>query len=399
MIIESIRAFALRVPSEQTYWGARNWSAASEQSLGVYPPHARRHYIYSETIDSVLVRVRTKDGVVGWGEAKAPIGPEVTARIVDDLLAPLIIGTRLDSISHTWDRMYTAMRVRGHDSGFWLEALSGVDIALWDAFGRTLGQPVSALLGGRYRSRIDTYASGVPAASAGSGSEGQDRVAEEASRIRDWGFKAAKVAIGISPEADLTSVSTVASVFSAQGAVFVDAAGAYDVPQAIRLGKAFAELGVGFFEMPIPPEDLNGYARLANRLDMPVALDSIANRHRAVEFLRADALHVIQPDVCRAGGITETMRIAAIADAFGAIATPHVSIGSPIHLAASVHCASATPNFEIMEYWVGHNPLNAIVNEPIRVNDGVIDVPHGPGLGVEVDEDSVRALSQRAEAW
>ena len=96
------------------------------------------------------------------------------------------------------------------------------------------------------------------------------------------------------------------------------------------------------------------------QLEIPLALDSLATRHRALEFLRVGALHVLQPDVCRAGGITETMRIAALADAFGAQATPHVSIGSPVHIAASVQCAAAMPNFAVMEYWVGVNPLNDI---------------------------------------
>lgn len=90
-----------------------------------------------------------------------------------------------------------------------------------------------------------------------------------------------------------------------------------------------AELGVGFFEMPLPPEHIDGYAKLSRRLDIPLALDSLMNRHRALQFLQAEALHVLQPDVCRAGGITETMRVAQLADAFGAQATPHVSIGSP----------------------------------------------------------------------
>jgi D-arabinonate dehydratase/D-galactarolactone cycloisomerase len=151
---------------------------------------------------------------------------------------------------------------------------------------------------------------------------------------------------------------------------------------------------VGFFEMPLPPEDVDGYARLAAKLDIPLALDSLATRHRALQFLRVGALHVVQPDVCRAGGITETMRIAALADSFGAQATPHVSIGSPVHIAASLHCAAAIPNFSVMEYWIGENPLSVIaMNIPVPAA-GRLAVQDAPGLGITVDEAAVAALGK-----
>lgn len=396
MKITDVTTFVLAAAPEETYWGARTWSPAHGRQLVEYPPAARRRYVYSDTIDTVLVRVRTEDGVAGWGEAKAPVGGRATAAIVDDLLAPIVVGTRLDEIRVTWDRMYAGMRVRGHDSGFWLEAIAGVDIALWDAWARQLGQPVATLLGGRYRDGVPVYASGVPGAAAGSGAEGQDGVRAEATQLRDQGFTAVKVAIGVRPEDDIASVRTVREVFGTTGTVYADAAGQYEFPQALQVGSALRELGVGFFEMPLPPEDVDGYARLAARLDLPLALDSLATRHRALQFLRADALHVLQPDVCRAGGISETMRIAELADAFGAQATPHVSIGSPVHVAASVQCAAAIPNFATMEYWIGANPLAAVAPDRLEPRGGTITVPAGPGLGITVDEGAVRALSVRS---
>lgn len=393
MRIAALRTYVLQVSPAERYWGARAWSSDDGRSLVSYPPEERRRYVYSDTIDTVLVRVETVDGIVGWGESKAPVGARATAAIVTDLLAPVVIGGRLDEISRMWDRMYAGMRVRGHDSGFWLEAIAGVDIALWDAWGRALGQPVAALIGGYYRPAVAVYASGIPGAPAGSGVEGQLAVRQEAERLRGQGFAAVKVAIGLNPEDDIASVRTVRDVFGADTDVFADAAGQYDLPQAIRVGRALAELGAGFFEMPLPPEDLGGYARLASRLDVPLALDSLATRHRALEFLSAGALHVVQPDVCRAGGITETMRVATLADAFGAQATPHVSIGSPVHVAASMHCAAAIPNFAIMEYWIGTNPLREIVSDCAKPIDGSIPAPLGPGLGIAVDEEAVRRMA------
>lgn len=390
MKVTAVETFVVKAAPEQPYWGARSWG--SDERVAGYPAPVRRRYVYSPTIDAVLVRIRTDDGGEGWGEAKAPVGAAATARIIDELLAPVVLGTRLDEIVVTWERMYAGMRVRGHDSGFWLEALAGVDIALWDAWSRHCGQPLHAMLGGRFRSGVAVYASGVPAAPAGSGAAGQDAVRAEAVALRELGYTAVKVAIGIDVDTDVASVHTVQDVFGASARIYADAAGQYDFAQAVRVGRELYALGIRFFEMPLPPEDLDGYTRLAGRLDIPLALDSIATRHRALQFLRAGALHILQPDVCRAGGVTETMRIAALADAFGVQATPHVSIGTPVHLAASLQCAAAIPNLEVLEYWIGSNPLRGIATGVPVPATGVLAVPPGPGLGIAVDADAVRRL-------
>jgi D-galactarolactone cycloisomerase len=397
MKVVSLEAIPLRVPPAETYWGARTWGDGTGADLGCYPPVARRRYAYSRTIDTCLIRVETDEGVVGWGECKAPVAPGVAAAAVDELLAPIVVGSSVDSVAVTWERMYAAMRVRGHDSGFWLEAIAGVDIALWDAWGRTLGQPIHALLGGAFREAAPVYASGVPACGSAAGAEGLKRVEAEAQKLRDAGWTAVKVAVGTDPEGDAASVAVVRDVFGPEGRVFADAAGAYDVRQALLLGERLQGLGVGFFEMPVPPEQIDDYAFLASRLTVPLALDSLATRHRALDFLRAGALHILQPDVCRAGGISETMRIAALADAFGAQATPHVSIGSAVHFAASLECALAMPNFDVMEHWIGNNPMaRRIAPDLDQPEAGLRRPTGGAGLGITVDEDAVRQLQARS---
>jgi D-galactarolactone cycloisomerase len=394
--IVSMAAVPLRVPPVETYWGARTWGGDTGAKLDAYPPEARRRYAYSRTIDTVLVRVETDDGVVGWGECKAPVAPSVAAACVNELLRPIVLGTSPDAIAVTWERMYAAMRVRGHDSGFWLEAIAGVDIALWDAWGKALGQPVHALLGGAFRAAVPVYASGVPAAGRREGAEGLRRVEAEAQRLRDGGWTAIKVAVGVDPDGDAASVAVVRDVLGPDGRVFADAAGAYDVRQALRLGERLQELGVGFFEMPVPPEQIDDYAFLASRLSVPLALDSVTTRHRALSFLRARALHVIQPDVCRAGGISETMRIAALADAFGAQATPHISIGSAVHFAASLQCALAIPNLDVMEHWIGSNPLGReLASDLDEPTAGRRTPTAGAGLGITIDEQAVARLASR----
>jgi D-galactarolactone cycloisomerase len=385
MKVVSVEPIVLQAPAPgEKYWGARTWGAASGPG---YPPPARRRFAYSDTIDTVLVRLETDDGVIGWGECKAPVAPRATAALVGDLLAPIVCGSRLDEIAVTWERMYAAMRVRGHDSGFWLEAISGVDIALWDAWARRLGQPVHALLGGAFRDQVPVYASGLP---AGATADERDDLRQRAVALREAGWTAVKVAIGVDPVADLASVAVAREVFDT---VYADAAGQYDLRQALRVGRGLSELGVGFFEMPVPPENLDAYRELAQRLDLPIALDSLATAHRALDFLRLGALHVLQPDVCRAGGITGVMRIAALADAFGATATPHVSIGSAVHFAASLSCAAAMPNVEVMEHWIGDNPLATIAADVSQPSNGLRPISPLPGLGIDVDEAVVRRLA------
>jgi D-arabinonate dehydratase/D-galactarolactone cycloisomerase len=356
----------------------------------LYPPVARRQVSYSPTIDAVLVRAETDDGTVGWGEAKAPVAAEATAEIIDALLSPIVVGTRLDEIAVTWERMYACMMNRGHHSGFLLEAIAGIDIALWDAWGRTLGQPISALLGGRFRDAVPVYASSIPA----HGASGIEGVRAEAQAFVERGFRSIKVAIGHDPIGDVKAVAAVREIVGDDGGVFADASGRYDFSQAEWVGYRLAELNVGFFEMPLQAEDVQGYARLATKLRVPLALDTVATRRQYLQFLAAGALHVLQPDVNRAGGITETMRIAAVADAFGAQATPHVSIGSAVHFAASIQLALAIPNCMILEHWVGENPLGRPLapdlDEPVG---GLRQPADGSGLAITVDEEAVRRLA------
>jgi D-arabinonate dehydratase/D-galactarolactone cycloisomerase len=162
----------------------------------------------------------------------------------------------------------------------------------------------------------------------------------------------------------------------------------YDRAQALRLGRELEELGAGWLEMPTFPEDVEGYVGLAKALDLPIALDSLTSRFEARELIRLGGIDIVQPDVCRAGGITECRRIAELADNFGLAFAPHVSIGSAIHFAATAHMASAMPNTLTSEYWIGDSPIgDCILESPLRLENGYLETPDGPGLGIAVRED------------
>jgi D-galactarolactone cycloisomerase len=391
----------LKAPPRQTYWGNATWgqtrTLAARRPLSLdYPPQARRRYIYAETLDCVLVRLETDSGCVGWGEAKAPVGAEATARIVQDLLAPLIVGQNPLEVRRHWERMYSAMRVRGHSTGFWLEAIAGVDIGLWDLTGHLLDQPVHVLLGGAFRDRLRVYASGLPGLYDGSDDAVLERLADLARGYVERGFLAIKMALGQGIENDVRAVEAVRDAIGDDVDLFVDAAGVYEPQQAIRLGRHLERLNVGWFEMPIPTDNLPGYIQVAQALDVPIALDALANRFQARDYVGGGGLDVIQPDVCRAGGITESLKMGEVADLYGAACAPHVSIGSGIQFAATLQLGLALPNLLIAEHnMVEGNPLGEpLLKAPMpQPQDGYLAAPTGPGLGVQLDEAAVRRMA------
>ncbi len=394
MKIASVEAFAIHAepPGGAAYWGSRAWGKEQKhrEISTEYPPPQRRRYIYSRTIDTVAVKITTEDGRVGYGEAKAPVAPEVTKQIIDLLLRPIVIGADPRDVTLLWERMYAGMRVRGHAGGFYLEAISGIDIALWDLAAQSAGVPLWRMLGGAFRNPVRVYASGLPAAPSDACEDDFEELAAEAVRIREGGYTGLKIAIGRGIEGDLRSIRTVRDRLGSEFLIYADAAGVYDRAQAMLVGRRLEDLGVAWFEMPIFPEDVDGYAELAKALTIPIALDSLTSRYQARDFIVRGGLDVVQPDVCRAGGITECRRIAELADAFGLAFAPHVSIGSALHFAATVHLGVAMPNTITCEYWIGENPIgNRILEQPLRLENGYLYAPDGPGLGVRVKEDAL----------
>ena len=168
--------------------------------------------------------------------------------------------------------------------------------------------------------------------------------------------------------------------------------------QAIRLGRHLERLNVGWFEMPIPTDNLPGYIQVAGALDVPIALDALVNRFQARDYVGGGGLDVIQPDVCRSGGISECLKMGDVADLYGAACAPHVSIGSAVQFAATLQLGLALPNLLIAEHWIGDNPIgDAILTTPMpKPEAGYIAAPSGPGLGIEVDEAAVRSLARAA---
>jgi L-alanine-DL-glutamate epimerase-like enolase superfamily enzyme len=398
------RVESFRVVAQRDYEGSAGLRAATTHA-GVRGHHPRvlarndgRHLcVYPAQAEVLLVRVVTDDGLVGWGEAHAPPIPRVAQALITDLLAPQLIGRDPRAIDAHWEAMYASMRLRGYAGGVMLEAMAGVDIALWDLLGKALGQPVYRLLGGPYRTRIPCYLSGVPGESV------DDRIVAALSFVND-GFTAVKISVGRGPlDEDLEAASSVIHAVRGEADVLVDAHGAYDTRTAVAAGRLLERAGAAWFEDPLPPEDVEGYAALCAALDLPVANgETECTRWQFNDKLSRRAADIILPDICRAGGISEGRKIALIADVHNVRWCVHASISTPIHLAAGLHLAAATPNFLLCEYPQAFRttPLaNDLVETPLRPVDGHLDVSDAPGLGVKLLEEEVQALSLDRIDW
>lgn len=369
MKIVSIEARPVRLPRDI---GAARGTAGSPTMLaagsGDYRWSQVYACLYSVNIETALVRVTTDSGITGWGEAQAPLAPEVACTIIDRLLAPWLTGAEfegtVEEIETLWDQMYATMRVRGQTGGFMLDAISAVDTALWDIAGKASGQPVCRMLSPAPKNRIPAYLSGLPPDARDTQGFGKVKLFYD-TRTPDefW------------PRVDAVRDASVA----------VDALWRHTPESALHFGRELDERGALWFEAPLPPEDPCAHAELAGRLATPIAIgESYRTSHEMTPFFRARALAVFQPDLGRCG-ITEGMRLARLAADAGAVVVPHISIAMGPQIAAALHFAAAVPECGLAEY----NPqvfavANRFLDKPLRLEDTSYVVPDGPGLGIGV---------------
>jgi D-galactarolactone cycloisomerase len=332
---------------------------------------------------SLLVRLETDEGLVGWGEG-GQYGPaEPVASVIHDVLAPWVLGSSPRAPAVTWERLYTATRDFGQ-KGTYVEAISGLDIALWDLFGQSLGVPVHTLLGGAYRDRATAYATGFYYRG-------------------DAGFRVLKTKIGLlSVEADAERLARIRAAVGPEVVLLTDANHAYNRATALRMGRALETLNIGWFEEPVVPEDRAGYQELRVALSIPIAGgESEFTRFGFRDLFVERCVDIAQPDTCAAGGFTEMQRILALAAAHNVSVVPHVW-GSGIAVAAALQVLAVIPwqpftfnpvplqNEPMVEFDRNPNPLrDDLLQTPFALEDGALRIPDGPGLGVQVKEDVV----------
>ena len=348
---------------------------------------------------ATLVEVLTDSGVTGWGEAFAQglEPPQIAMAAIQSGLQPLLIGANPLDTEVLWHRMYHATRDYGR-KGSVVAAISAIDIALWDIAGKVHGCPVYQLLGGAFRQRVQTYATGFYRVS---GQGEASRLGEEAIRHYEAGFRAMKVKLGYGVRDDIQVMEEVRRTLGQRDVtLMVDTNHAYGVAEALQLGRALQQYDLRWYEEPVAPEDLAGYRELRRALAMPIAGGE--NEHTLFGFrdlLGQRCVDIAQPDIGSAGGFTACRHIAVLAQAHGAQVNPHVW-GSAIAQAASLQLIAALPvahhslfaQEPIFEYDRSSHPFRQhLVREALESRDGWLEVPSRPGLGVEVD----RAVLER----
>ena len=333
--------------------------------------------------DGVLVKVTTDDGLVGWGESHAGRAPGAVAQLVNTTLRSLVLGMPADAVVDVWQRIYK-MQLASHGLGAGTAiAMSGIDMALWDIKGKAVGQPLYRLLGGSNKA-IPAYAGGISL-----GYQPPAELADEAKGMVERGYRALKLRLGDTAANDIARVIAVREALGDDIDILTDANAAYELADVRRVMPALDDAQAGWLEEPFPPHDWRRYQQAAGYGRTPLAAgENHYTRFEFVPVFEQGAVSVIQPDLSKTGGITEGMRIAAMAGAMKLKINPHTSL-TGLNTASCVHYLCAIDNPGYFEADLSRfNPLrDQLCDWQAEVSgDGTVQPPDGPGLGVSIDE-------------
>ena len=392
--IASIETFSIRLPRDAE---AVRGTAGSPTQLSSgsfdYRWSETNGALYSVNFEAALVKVTLESGLAGWGESQAPLAPDVACLIIDQLLCPAIEGEEFDGsperVTALRDRMYSTMRIRGQVGGFMLDAIAGVDLALWDLAGKARRRSVAELLDpDNTKRRIPAYLSGL----RGANNEERVEFAQEAWAL---GFRTFKVFHDRTEEELFDLIDRMRSSLGAGASIAVDALWRLDAATAVEFGKKLDDRSALWLECPLPPESPDEHARLASGIRTPLALgESYRSRWELAPFLERGCVCWLQPDLGRIG-ITEASALAGESGS-GIRIVPHISIAMGPQIAAGLHFSAAMRNVELAEY----NPAvfsvaNRFLSDPLAMDGPAYRVPSGPGLGVEINEAGLKAVAQR----
>ena len=384
MRIKAVRAWWVRVPIDKA-------------------KQHRSDFGLTTTFDAAILRIETNDGIVGWGEGKNAAGSTgnyaALVHLLNNEVGPRLIGLDPANIAPIWEMLYSGVRYEtasaaGHAMpelacrGHSVAAISAVDIALWDLLGKSLGQPVWRLLGGRKADRMAAYASG--------GWASAERIGEQLqSYIASGGFRSVKMRVGAMDGAPHVSAGRVRAARKALGPdveLAVDAHGSYTVAEARRFMHLVSDCDLAWFEEPVMTDDKAGMAEIRATGSIPIATgESEATRFAFRDLALLGSADIFQPDPAFCGGITEAMRIGTIASAFNLRFAPHLWAGAPCFY-SGLHVCAASPASFIIEYSLGANPMiHDLVEEQTAPRDGMIEIPDKPGLGFTISEKFLEA--------
>ncbi len=383
--IASIETFIVSLPRDAPYLGPLQQGEAVN-TRGYFVRKGNRT-VYPTSDRSVIVRATATDGNVGWGETYGIVTPQAVVALIDDLLAPFVVGRDPRDAKTIWQDLYDMQRVRGASSGYYGDALAAIDIALCDVASRIENVSMSQWLGGARATRIAAYVSGLPRATL------DERVAL-AKRFVDAGYRAIKFAAPAATDGVVTEMRALRAALGDEIDIMVDLHWKFVPRAALSLIRELAPYRPRFVEAPCPPEDIAGLAEVAAASPIPIAVgEEWHNVYEAKLRLDDARVAVVQPEIAHTG-VSQFVTIARAAAARKAQVIPHATIGVGIFLAASLHASATVPATTMHEYQHSVFDRNLrFVETTMRCEAGYYDLPAGPGLGVVPTSELLQAAT------
>jgi len=389
MVIVNIEVFAFKYDHHYRLGGHTDSPNRLPGTDYYFEPQWR--HAYSGLTESCLVKITTDEGLIGWGEAQSPLVPEVPATLIAKLLGPAILGLDPTNPQAIYEKLYHLSHVRGHTTSYTIDAIAGIDIALWDIKGKAEGKPVNELLGKVITTRLPLYVSGLRRPDLDS------RMALAKEKVQE-GFTGVKIFKGDTAVNTLKECEAIRSAIGNDADLAFDAICAHDYNTAYAIGCGLDELNAAWFEAPIDPEDVAGHVKLAKVIKTPIAIGEPLRTVREFKpWVEQKAMKIAQPDIVRCG-ITGGKKIIGLAEEANLKIGTHIGVCTAIGVAVSWHISSTLINAISQEHQLDmFETANKVLQTPLVVEAGHAILPNGAGLGIEVNEDFIRSHS--AEVW
>ncbi len=385
-LVKSVNVYTLTLPRDIPYLGATR--PGEEPNAQGYFVRKGNRTVYPTFDRSILVRIETKTGIVGWGETYGLIAPGAVGELINDLLADFTIGRDPADPTAIYDDLYDLMRVRGYTGGFYVDALCAIDIALWDIAGKQLKQSISELLGGRKHQRIPAYISGLP----------ETTRPARAALAESWqarGFNAFKFATPVADDGPSLELKTLRDTLGPNALIAADMHWNQNATDAIAIIKSMEPYKLWFAEAPVRTEEIAALAEVSQATKTPIAVGEEWRTHfDMIHRISQCKIAIVQPEMGHKG-ITNFMRIGQLAEAYGIDVIPHATIGTGIFLAASLQASSALKATTYHEFQHSiFEPNRQLLIGDMDCAAGFYTPPSGPGLGVELSEEAIGLLKR-----
>ncbi len=382
--VATIEVYLVDLSQDRPYLGSLREGETVNES-GYFVRKGNRT-VYPRKNRSLVVRLETQNGVVGWGETYGLVAPQATAAIISDLLTDFVLGRDPFEAEAVHDELYDLMRVRGYTGGFYLDALAAIDIALWDLAGKIAGVPVAELLGGIEHNQIPAYVSGLP----------EDTLEKRCDLAKSWqqrGFDSFKFALPVADDGAAAELRALRQVLGPDARIGIDLHWALSADEAIALASELQTDRPWFLEAPVASEEVEALRQVAQHSRQQIAVGEEWRTHYDAR-LRIDrgACHIVQPEMGHTG-ITQFMRIGRVAQEHGLEIIPHATIGSGIFLAASLQASAALAAATSHEFQHSiFGPFRHFTGDVLSCENGAYLLTRTPGIGVEPSDAMLESM-------